>query len=206
MMKMGRFQTRSMDDYSVTDDGHLLGVPIKFNSPEVIHTQTGDFEEVIERGAITDDLLKDVVLFVNHDKSRIPLARTRTGGLKLEIKDDGVHMDAKLNLERSDCKDAYLAVKDGTISGMSFGFRVADDEWTELRSAVPKRKIKKMRSLHDVSVVTNPAYTSTSVYARSDEALDSDSKALDEARAQEERDADAELELLKIKALAISNI
>ena len=55
-------------------------------------------------------------------------------------------------------------------------------------------------------MVTNPAYTSTSVYARSDEALDSDSKALDEARAQEERDADAELELLKIKALAISNI
>lgn len=206
MKKMSPFLTRSVNEYEVTEDGHLIGTPVKFGTPEIIQTQSGDFEEVIERGAITDDMLKDVVLFVNHDKSRMPLARTRTGGLKLEVKDDGVYMDAKLNLERSDCKDVYLAVKDGTISGMSFGFRVAEDEWTEMRSALPKRKIKKIGYVQEVSVVTNPAYKSTSVYARSEEALDSDSKALDEARAQDKGSADAELELLKAKALAISEI
>ena len=206
MKKMSPFLTRSVNEYEVTEDGHLIGTPVKFGTPEIIRTQSGDFEEVIERGAITDDMLKDVVLFVNHDKSRMPLARTRTGGLKLEVKDDGVYMDAKLNLERSDCKDVYLAVKDGTISGMSFGFRVAEDEWTEMRSALPKRKIKKIGYVQEVSVVTNPAYKSTSVYARSEEALDSDSKALDEARAQDKGSADAELELLKAKALAISEI
>lgn len=194
----------------MTEDGHLIGTPIRFNSPTRINTPSGEFEEVIERSSVNDNLLKDVVLFVNHDKSRIPLARTRTGNLKLEIRDDGVYMDAKLNLERSDCKDVYLAVKDGTISGMSFGFRVEEDEWSEVRSKLPKRKIKKIGYVQEVSVVTDPAYESTNVYARSGESLDGDSETLDKVRAEDRQkeldNSKKQLELEKAKALALISL
>lgn len=179
--KMSDLVSRSFKEYRADDEGNIIGIPIVFEQATDIG---GWFEEIIARGAISEDVLKDVAFFYNHDLNTKPLARTRTGKLKLTIEDDGVHMAANVNRERSDANDLYLAIKDGDIDGMSFMFRVEDEEWKDLDTDYPKRRITKIGYVQEVSAVNYPAYEGTSINARSDLSLDSDKKALDEARAK----------------------
>lgn len=181
----------------------IVGVPIVFDQPTDIG---GLFEETIERGAIDEAILKDVAFYYNHDLNTKPLARTRTGKLKLSVTDKGVEMVAEVNRERTDVNDLYLAIQDGDIDGMSFMFRVEQDEWEDRESSYPKRHIKKIGYVQEVSAVNYPAYQGTEIYARSDKSLDSDLKALDNARAAavdtaDKKAAQLALEKLKIKYL-----
>lgn len=205
--KMSELVSRSFTEYRAEsrDDGtgHITGVPIVFEQATDIG---GWFEETIARSAISEDVLRDVAFFYNHDPNTKPLARTRTGKLSFSIENDGVHMDAEVNRERSDSNDLYLAIRDGDIDGMSFMFRVEADEWTDLDTDYPKRRITKIGYVQEVSAVNYPAYEGTSINARADAALDRDRQALDNARAKAgldrrkaKSDEDA-LELEKLKA------
>lgn len=187
--------SRSFTDYGINEDGVIEGVPIVFEQKTDIG---GWFEETIAKGALTDEILKDVAFFYNHDLNTKPLARTRNKRLSLTIMDDGVHMIANVNRERSDANDLYLAIQDGDIDGMSFMFRVDDEEWTDLDTDYPKRRITKIGYVQEVSAVNYPAYESTSINARTDKSLDSDKNALDEARAKL-LDSGKNLELEKLK-------
>ena len=200
--EMGELISRSFGEYRIENGegstGHIVGVPIVFEQPTDIG---GWFEETIARGAVSEDVLRDVAFFYNHDLNTKPLARTRTGKLKLTVENDGVHMDAEVNLERSDSKDLYLAIQDGDIDGMSFLFRVEGEEWTDLDTDYPKRRVTKIGYVQEVSAVNYPAYAGTSINARS---ADADRAALDSAR---KKAADAvrsldndKLELEKLKA------
>ena len=198
--KMTDLVNRSFSQYEVRKSeneniGHITGVPIVFEQATDIG---GWFEETIARGAISEDVLRDVALFYNHDLNTKPLARTRTGKLNLTIENDGVHMDAEVNLERSDSKDLYLAIQDGDIDGMSFMFRIEGEEWSDLDTDYPKRRITKIGYVQEVSAVNYPAYEGTSINARANESLDSDKNALDNARAAVVDTTDT-LALLKAK-------
>lgn len=200
--KMSDLVSRSFAEYRAEKNedgtvGHISGVPIVFEQKTDIG---GWFEETIARCAISEDVLRDVAFFYNHDLNSKPLARTRTGKLKFTIENDGVHMDADVNLQRSDVNDMYLAINDGDIDGMSFMFRVEADEWTDLDSDYPKRRITKIGYVQEVSAVNYPAYEGTSINARSDGSLDGDRKTLDEARAKYRAVDTAALELEKLKA------
>lgn len=184
--------SRSFGEYSVDSEGNITGVPIVFEQPTDI---CGMFEETIARGAISESALKDAAFFYNHDLNTKPLARTRTGKLKVTIESDGVHMIASVNRERSDANDLYIAIQDGDVDGMSFLFRVDADEWTDLDTDYPKRRITKIGFVQEVSAVNYPAYTSTSINARSDS--ESNQIVLDNARATKTKD---DLELAKLKA------
>lgn len=184
--------SRSFGEYSVDSEGNITGVPIVFEQPTDI---CGMFEETIARGAISESALKDAAFFYNHDLNTKPLARTRTGKLKFTIESDGVHMIASVNRERSDANDLYIAIQDGDVDGMSFLFRVDADEWTDLDTDYPKRRITKIGFVQEVSAVNYPAYTSTSINARSDS--ESNQIVLDNARATKTKD---DLELTKLKA------
>lgn len=209
--KMSELVSRSFSQYRAesTEDGvgHIIGVPIVFEQPADIG---GWFEETIARGAISEDVLRDVAFFYNHDLNTKPLARTRTGKLQFTIENDGVHMDSEVNLKRSDSNDLYLAIQDGDIDGMSFMFRVDADEWTDLDTNYPKRRITKIGYVQEVSAVNYPAYEGTSINARADGSLDSDKQALDNARAKAAdaaRSLDSDnLELEKIKAKYLYHI
>ena len=104
-------------------------------------------------------------------------------------------MIARVNRERSDANDLYIAIQDGDVDGMSFLFRVDADEWTDLDTDYPKRRITKIGFVQEVSAVNYPAYTSTSINARSDS--ESNQIVLDNARATKTKD---DLELAKLKA------
>jgi HK97 family phage prohead protease len=135
------------------------------------------FKESIAPGAFRKTLMEtpDVRLLINHEG--LPLARTKNGTLKLTEDDRGLYMDAEI-ADTSEGRDLYKLVERGDVDQMSFAFRVIRQKWSDDRS----RRVLTEVSLADgdVSVVTYPAYPTTSVEAR--EALRSAIDAIKEGR------------------------
>lgn len=180
----------------------ITGRPIVYNS----RTNLGYFDEVIENGALDGANLTDVRFLVNHDRSKIPLARSRrnNGNSTMQFTVDlmGLSLDwVQLDVENnSEARALYSAVQRGDITGMSFMFSVDDEEWSELETDHPTRHIKKIGTVVEVSAVTFPAYEATEIQARSKEALDNARSALENARQQRATAVDTdELNLLKEK-------
>lgn len=181
----------------------ITGRPIVYEAK----TDLGYFDEVIARGALDGADLRDVRFLVNHDTSMIPLARSRRNNgnstMKLSTDFDGMSMDfVKLDVENnSDARALYSAVQRGDITGMSFRFSIDAQEWLDLESEHPTRRITKIGKVVEVSAVTFPAYDSTEISARSKEALESARLELESAREQraESVDTDNSLELAKAK-------
>ena len=178
----------------------ITGRPIVYNS----RTNLGPFDEVIDSGALDGADLTDVRFLVNHDLSKIPLARSRRNNgnstMRLSPDQNGLEIEVKLDTENnSDARALKSAVQRGDISGMSFLFSVNDEEWENLESDHPTRRIKKIGSVVEVSAVTFPAYESTEITARSKEALENARSALESARQHNAKSLESDLELLKAK-------
>ena len=192
-----------------TADGEkiITGRPIVYNS----RTDLGWFDEIIESGALDGTDLTDVRFLVNHDTRMIPLARSRRNNgnstMMLSADMQGLNMDfVKLDVENnSTSRSLYSAVKRGDITGMSFMFSIDGEEWDDLESDHPTRRIKKISSVVEVSAVTFPAYDSTEINARSKEALENARLALENAKQRSatslENDELLELEKLKTQTL-----
>ena len=191
------FEVRAEDQ----DGGHILtGRPVVYNS----RTDIGPFDEIIEPGALDRTDLTDVRFLVNHNLSMIPLARSRrnNGNSTMQLSPDaqGLQIEVKLDTENNaEARALKSAVQRGDISGMSFLFSVNDEEWENLESDHPTRRIKKIGSVVEVSACTFPAYTSTEISARSKEALENARSALESARQQSAKSLESDLELLKAK-------
>lgn len=179
----------------------ITGRPIVYNSK----TNLGFYDEVIESGALDSTNLNDVRFLINHDTSRIPLARSRRNNgkstMQFTVDPMGLNLDwVMLDVENnSEARALYSAVERGDISGMSFMFSVDDEEWENLESDHPTRHIRKIGSVVEVSAVTFPAYESTEIQARSKAALENARSALESARQQNAKPLDSGLELLKLK-------
>ena len=123
------------------------------------------FTEVIERGAFARSLKSrnDVKLLINHDTGRV-LGSTRAGTLRLIEDENGLRAEADLP-PTSDGKDISILLQRGDIRSMSFGFTVptGGDSWNAEGTV---RTLKSVR-LHEVSIVTFPAYEATSASVRS---------------------------------------
>jgi len=115
----------------------------------------GAFNETLSSGA-------DVKLFYNHDAS-MPLARTRSGTLKLRSDRNGLAFEATLP-ETTLGNDVRALLERGDLSGeMSFGFYVSEDSWNKDRS----QRLVKRAQLVEVSIVQDAAYPQTSSSLRS---------------------------------------
>lgn len=149
----------------------------------------GWYNETIERGAFDKTDFTDVLFSINHDLSKIPLARSRNNNanstLQLQVDDQGLNTRATLDIEKNNESQAlHSAVERGDINGMSFIFTVREDEWTGLDTDTPSRIIKDIAKVYEVSAVSFPAYDGTDISARGNDALDSAKKALENARAK----------------------
>lgn len=172
----------------------ITGRPIVFSS----RTDLINFDEVIDRGALDSADLSDVRFLVNHDVSKIPLARSKQGQnstMNLTVDEKGLMISVKLDTENnSDARALYSAVKRGDISGMSFMFSIKGVKWENLDSDRPTRHITEIGKVVEVSAVTFPAYEETEINARSRQILEdarSDAKNINQTF--------KELELLKEK-------
>jgi len=189
--------------------GHVItGRPIVYNS----RTDLGYFDEVIETGALNNTDLTDVRFLVNHDISKIPLARSRrnNGNSTMLLTVDAEGMGIRVDLDTDNNAEAralYSAVERGDISGMSFMFAIRGEEWDNLDSDHPTRRITDISSVVEVSAVTFPAYNATTINARSKEALDSARSALENVRQQPAKPLDSgELDLLKEKTKLLGGL
>lgn len=191
-----------------TDAGNIItGRPVVYNS----RTDLGWFDEIIEPGALNNTDLTDVRFLVNHDTSKIPLARSRRNNgnstMQLTTDNDGLGIRVTLDTENnSEARALYSAVQRGDISGMSFMFGIRDEEWEDLDSDHPTRHIKDISTVVEVSAVTFPAYDTTDINARSKEALDNARSAVETARQQNVKSVDTELELLKEKTKILGGL
>lgn len=179
----------------------ITGRPIVYNSK----TDLGWFDEIIERGALDNADLTDVRFLVNHDLSKIPLARSRrntpNSTMQLSVDAEGLAIRVMLDTENNaEAKALYSAVQRGDISGMSFMFGINDQEWSDIESDHPTRHIREISTVVEVSAVTFPAYKDTTIDARSDDAMEIAKKALENARSALHKDSvDTELNLLQLK-------
>lgn len=150
-----------------TADGTITGRPIVFGQK----TDIGWYDEIIERGALDATDLKDVRLLINHNVDMIPLARSRNNTanstMQLMPDENGLGIKVALDVENNnDARSLYSAVKRGDIDGMSFMFTVEKDSWDDPESDHPTRHILSIKRVFEVSAVTFPAYSRTSIQAR----------------------------------------
>lgn len=189
-------------DLKTDEHGTVEGYATVFNQRTNI---AGMFDEQIDSKAFDGADLTDVVLLVNHDISRLALARSRrntsNSTLQLSVDSKGLKIKAVLDVDNNtEAKNLYSAISRGDIDGMSFMFSVSDEKWENLREEVPLRTITKINKVYEVSAVNFPAYKGTEIYAKSSEPLANEKTALENARSVI-KSQDAELALAKEKAL-----
>lgn len=138
------------------------GVPVVFDRETVIYKIDNiEYKEKVDSKAFDGVDLSDVVFNIDHAGK--PAAKTRNGTLALEVKSDGVYMNADLS-KNATGRELYEDIKNGFYDRMSFAFTVEADEYNREEHM---RTITKVGKLIDVSAVTFPAYKQTSISARS---------------------------------------
>jgi len=140
------------------------GYAVVFNST----TDLGWFTEEIDPHAFDRTDMSNVYLLGNHDEN-IVLAGTSNNSLELDINENGLYQRANV-IDTSTGEDWLKLVKNGLINKQSFAFTIADggEEWVE-RDGKEHRIIRSIEKLFDVSLVTYPAYSSTTAFSRSNQ-------------------------------------
>lgn len=178
------FEVRA--DQSEEHGHYLTGRPIVYGQ----RTNIGWYDEIIDPGALDTTDLKDVRFLVNHNVDMIPLARSRNNNenstMQLKIDADGMIIRVDLDTaNNADARSLYSAVERGDISGMSFMFTVDKDSWDDVDTEHPTRHIRSFGKVFEVSAVTYPAYSQTSIQARGlSDALDSAKESLESVKAK----------------------
>lgn len=167
----------------VGDGRTLEGYAAVFDSPTRIETFFGDFEEELARGAFKKTLRERTpVLQFDHGRDM------RTGSLPIgsinDLREDehGLFTSARL-FDNDVVEPIRQAIEAEAINGMSFRFRIVQEEWRDEDGtlikddddlfdllldddALPRRTIKEVE-LFELGPVVFPAYDATSVGVRS---------------------------------------
>ena len=189
------------------DEHRITGYASVFENTADIY---GMFNEKIARGAFDGCKFKDVILCVNHETNKIPLARSRNNNKKstmqLSVDDNGLYVNALIDTEKnSEAEALYSAIQRGDMGGMSFIFEIGDYEWENLDSDKPTKIITRIAEVFEVTAATFPFYKATTLDARAKRSLESEQAALESAKkearaALESARADRDRELYKLRA------
>ena len=181
-------ETRTLED---TEEKVISGYINKFNT----RSQYMGFYEEVAKGAF-DKTLADghnIYAMYNHNSDMI-LGSTRSGSLKLNVDNIGLHFELRINPNISYASDIAELVKSGDLEGCSFGFWVTDDEWTYTEDKIDLRIIKELE-LIEVTITPFPAYLDSEASCRS---FDLHNEEVEKAK--ELTDLEKEIELLEIEA------
>jgi uncharacterized protein len=138
----------------------------------------GSFE-IITKGAFDGTMGNDIRALWNHN-SQYVLGRNKSGTLELKTDDKGLYASIRLPKTQY-AQDLYELVDRGDVDQCSFGFNILSEDLEELASGGYRWRINEI-DLHEVSVVTFPAYENTSVAARSKEVADIKKRKIEEKR------------------------
>ncbi len=126
----------------------------------------GAFEE-IDSVAFNNTLENDIRALINHNTNLV-LGRSKADTLELKIDKNGLWGRIKINPNDSDAVNLYERVKRGDVDQCSFGFNILGEQ-TDFRDDGTVKWTLKEIDLHEVSIVTFPAYEDTGVQARKKE-------------------------------------
>jgi HK97 family phage prohead protease len=154
---VGKYEVRTLpSEFEIRDESDgmtISGYAAVFNSD----SEPLPFIERIAPGAFQRSLKSrnEIKLLWNHDSGE-PMASMRGGSLRLWEDDRGLAYEATLaNTTRG--RDVAELIRSKVIDAMSFGFNVIKDNWDERGN----RTLESVR-IHEISVVSYPAYTATS--------------------------------------------
>jgi len=127
------------------------------------------FRERFLPGAFAKDLAsgRDVLALVGHELSKV-LARRSNGTLTLREDEVGLWVEIRPNMETSFAQDLVALVRRGDLKQMSIGFVATEDRWANDPQVGRVREVLEAE-LREVSIVSLPAYTGTSVTTRGKE-------------------------------------
>jgi HK97 family phage prohead protease len=163
-LNVGRLELREN-----ADDGTLTLVGLACRTG--VEYDLGWHREVILANAFRRTLGEDpdVQLVVNHAAGgQLPLARTRSGTMRLSEVDEGLRVEADLDGEDPDVQSLVRKMRRGDVDGMSFAFLVTDDEWNDDFTLRTIRSVSLHRG--DVSVVNQGANPAAYATLRGEEA------------------------------------
>lgn len=170
-------QTRSINSqFQTRDDGdgkrYIEGYFAVFNSNYQLWEGAS---ESVAPGAFDDTLGDDIRALIDHD-SRLVLGRNTAHTLELRQDEHGLWGSVEINPNDQDALNLYARVQRGDVDQCSFGFDIVAEDYEVRENGDVHWTIRKVK-LWEVSVVTFPAYESTSVKARA--------KDLEEIRARQ---------------------
>jgi HK97 family phage prohead protease len=152
------------------DDKSLIGYAAVWDQWADINNIIGSFRECLRRGCFRRAIQEkqDVRALFNHEPSAL-LGRCEAGTLRLA--EDGQGLAFEVDLPDTQLgRDIRTLVQRRDLTGCSFGFTANDQTWSETvmddGSVQYSRELMDV-DLYDVGPVTYPAYTGTSVDARS---------------------------------------
>ena len=189
-----------------TEDGKMVitGNHVVFNRETVIWEYDGvQYKEIIDAKAFDSADMSDVVLNIDHKGK--PAAKTKNNTLILDKRIDGLYIEADLS-QNATGRELYEDINNKFYDKMSFAFTVEEDAYNQNTHT---RTILKIKRLFDVSAVTFPAYSETSISARSWAEAQHDIEVAEVVMATEvaKRNAEASrLETLKLKNKILGGI
>ena len=160
-----------------TDDGKIRfsGYIATFNDDsKELRDYGGKFIERIKPGAFRNAIERDdIKLLVNHDKAQVlgrkGIAEGEPGYLNLVEDEVGLRFEA-VATDTTYARDLHTNVQAGVIDSCSFGFRNPKYKSSRRSDGKMVRELQDCE-LFDVSIVTYPAYNSTTAMARSLDAV-----------------------------------
>ena len=174
----------------------LRGYPILFNTPTIIRSWYGEWEETIAPTALDETDLRGVYLMVGHNPDNV-LGRE---GVNMRLERDGTGLFFECELPNTQyARDWYNLVESGIVDGMSFGFNCDGDTVTEeTNTEKAKRTINRITKLWEITITPFPAYGEASVVAmdnnraekqgeKTEPAADTEDEAAKKARADLEQ-------------------
>jgi uncharacterized protein len=171
------------------EEMRIDGVPIVYEQPTIMAEIDGiKYYEIISRGACDEETQMDDVVLVENHQGRAA-AKTKNRTLELSTSDDGLFIKADLS-KNATGRELYEAIQNGFYDKMSFAFTVRKDSYDKESRT---RRIEKIDRLFDVSAVDFPAYSETSISARSFFEAEAEKEMKERAEAQHREELLSEL-------------
>lgn len=164
-MERNNRQVRSIaSDFKTREAGEELRIEGYFAVFNSNYEISDNMSESVAKGAFANTLGNDVRALIDHETMYV-LGRTQAGTLELREDNYGLWGSIHINPNDGDAMNLYARIQRGDVNQCSFGFDILSED-TDIREDGSVHWTIKEVKLYEISVVTFPAYTETSVQAR----------------------------------------
>lgn len=153
--------------FETREDGDSLAIEGYFAVFNSNYDIAPGMSESVAPGAFSSSISGDIRALVNHDTTLV-LGRTKAGTLQLREDTHGLWGHIDVNPKDADAMNLYERVKRGDVDQCSFGFDIKSED-TDIRDDGSVHWTIRDVELYEVSCCTFPAYSETSISARSEQ-------------------------------------